>query len=304
MRLEQLDFFVEVSRSRSFSHAASHLFMSQQNVSTAIAKLEAELGFQLFERTHHGVVLTPQGIEALIKAEEILERVRDLKSIGQTAEKQLTGELRVELVPYIALPEMIVDFYRRNPAISIKTTERAPADIIADLHEGTADVGFMYLRKEELPRRVELLDTPGLEQEKLSQDQLYFCVSKKLKYPHRSYTIQELFEKRVPLVVFENLYDWAMETFEMIQVKNPLVYRVDVHVYKKMIQEGLAAGFATKTGLDQEIIFKKGEIDTLKIRGASLIVCMLYKKEPMSPMKEDFLSIIREKFQELHSEEA
>ncbi len=79
MRLEQLYFFVEVSRSRSISLAASRLFMSQQNVSTGIRKLEAELGIQLFDRTHHGVVLTPKGQEALAQAKEIIEKVGQLK---------------------------------------------------------------------------------------------------------------------------------------------------------------------------------------------------------------------------------
>ena len=87
MRLEQLQFFVEVSRCRSISLAASRLFMTQQNVSSGIRKLEAELGFDLFERTPRGVVLTPQGEEVLVKAEEIIEEVESLKMIKHPAAK-------------------------------------------------------------------------------------------------------------------------------------------------------------------------------------------------------------------------
>jgi len=302
MRLEQLRFFVEVSRRHSFSLAASHLFLTQQNISTGIRKLEEELGFKLFERTHQGVILTPLGEEVLVKAEEILEQVDGLKTIGRSASKQLTGELRVELVPYIALPEIIVYFYRQNPAVTIKTTERAPAEIITNLQQDTADVGFVYLRTEETLSQEEDLKTPGLVQEKLSNDQLYLCVSKKLQFPKQSYSISEILEKKMSLVIFDSLYEWTMESFGMVNAEGPLVYRADTQVYKKMIQEGLAAGFATKMGLDQEIIFKKGEVNTLRIKGAYLTVCMLYKESPTSSLKTDFISMIRTKFQEMSTE--
>ena len=293
MRLEQLSFFVEVSHCQSISLAASRLFMSQQNVSTAIRKLEAELGFELFERNHYGVVLTPQGEKLLVKAEMILQEIDSIKKIGRSAKKPLTGEVRVEMVPYIALPGMIVDFYRQNPAATVKTTEKSPAEIISNLNKGLADVGFIYLRKEEA------LETPGLEQVKFSKDQLYFCVSKKLNYPKRNYTISELLQKKMPLIIFDSLYDWTLEAFDMINEQKPLVYRADVQLYKRMILNGLAAGFATKTGLEQEIVFSKGEVDVMKIKGLYLVVCMLYKKTPMSRVKKEFLNMVRENFLEL-----
>jgi|GEM_PF-1589917 len=301
MRLDQLRFFVEVSRRRSFSLAASHLFLSQQNISAGIRKLEEELGFKLFERTHTGVVLTPLGEEVLSRAEDILERVEGLQTIGQVCAEQLTGELRVELVPYIALPEMIVYFYRQNPAVSIKTLEKAPADIVSSLREGTADVGFVYLRKDASLGSEEVLDTPDLVQERLSVDQLYLCVSKKLHFARQNYSIGELLEKRMALAVFDSLYDWTMESFGMLNIDDLRVYRADAQVYKKMVLEGLAAGFATKMGLDQEIIFKKGEINALRIKDMYLTVCMLYKKGCMTPLKEDFINTIRTKFHELSS---
>ena len=289
MRLEQLSIFVEVSRCQSFSLAASRLFMSQQNISVAISKLEAELGFLLFERSHHGVTLTPRGEEALVLVEDILQQAGRLKALGHSAKKQLAGELRVEAVPYIALPEMIVDFYLQNPAIAIKTSDNSPTEIIANLLNGSCDVGFIYLRNEET------LVTPGLELEKLYKDELYFCVSKKLKYPRRDHTISELLGKKLPLIMFDKLHDWTMEAFDMINEQHPLVYRADIQVYKKMIQGGLAAGFATKTGLDQEIVFKKGEVDTLRIQGLYLTVCMLYDKSSMTALKTEFLNMIRVK---------
>jgi DNA-binding transcriptional LysR family regulator len=297
MRIEQLYFFVEVSRCRSISLAASHLFMTQQNISTGIKKLEEELGLTLFERTHQGVALTPQGEEVLVQVKEIVEKIDRLKAIGCHPEEQLTGELRVDFVPYIALPDVILEFIKENPRVNIKTTERSPADIVANIVNGLADVGFIYLRDEES------LDNYPFELEKLARDQLYICVSKKLNYTKRNYSIDELIKKKMPLVVFNNLYDWTMETFAKNLKEKPLVFRVDTQLYKRMIREGMAAGFATKTGIDQEIVFSKGEVDTFKIADEFLTVCMLHKKTPSSPLKESFLAMIQERFQAMNAEE-
>lgn len=290
MRLEQLSYFVEVSRSRSFSLAASRLYMSQQNISTGIRKLEEELGFKLFERTPQGVVLTPSGKDVLAQAEDILRRVDDLKLLRHPHEKQLTGELRLDLVPYIALPEMIIEFYTHNPAAAIKTTEKSPPEIIANVQEGSTDVGFIYVREDER------IKASGLKQERIAEEQLFFCVSKKLDYPQRLYTEALLLEEQMPLIVFNCLYDWTMEILAGTGGKKPRVYRADTQLYRKMILEGLAMGFATSTGIEQEIIFKKDEVDAFAIEDYFLSVCMLYKKSPTSPLKERFLALTRERF--------
>jgi DNA-binding transcriptional LysR family regulator len=302
MRLEQLTYLVEVSRCTSISLAASRLFMTQQNISSGIRKLEAELGFELFERTHQGAVLTAKGEEVLVYAKEILKNIDACRLIGQSAPEQLTGELRVELVPYIALPELIVAFYRHNPDVSIKTTEKPPAEIISNIQNGSADVGFVYLRKGEG------LQTPSLKQEILSHDQLYFCLSKKLNSAKRSYTMNELIEEQLPLVVFDSLYEWTLESLNQLEGsgklkgRRPLLYRVDTQLYKKMILEGLAAGFATETGIEREIVFARNEVAVKRIEDYSLAVCMLYKKEPGSPLREGFLAMVREKFSSMDAQ--
>lgn len=44
--------FMALCETLSFTEAARQLYMTQQSVSKYIAKLEEDLGFQLFQRTH------------------------------------------------------------------------------------------------------------------------------------------------------------------------------------------------------------------------------------------------------------
>ena len=58
----QLRFFLSICKEKSFSKAASQLFISQQGLSKVIKQLEYHLDAPLFYRTPHGVELTEFGI--------------------------------------------------------------------------------------------------------------------------------------------------------------------------------------------------------------------------------------------------
>ena len=58
---DSLKLFCTVAEKMSFTAAGDALHMSKGAVSYQIAKLEGELGFQLFERRHTHIRLTPQG---------------------------------------------------------------------------------------------------------------------------------------------------------------------------------------------------------------------------------------------------
>lgn len=62
--LDLIELFLAVAGASSFSRAAAQLRMPKSSVSRGTARLEAQLGVELFHRTTHRVALTPAG-EAL-----------------------------------------------------------------------------------------------------------------------------------------------------------------------------------------------------------------------------------------------
>lgn len=58
MEINQIRYYIEVCNVGSMSKAAEKLHMSQQGLSLAIRRLEAELGCDLFYRKSSGLVLT------------------------------------------------------------------------------------------------------------------------------------------------------------------------------------------------------------------------------------------------------
>ena len=61
MELLQLKYFKTVADTGKISAAAEALFISAPALSTSISRLEKELGFPLFDRTHNAVILNRQG---------------------------------------------------------------------------------------------------------------------------------------------------------------------------------------------------------------------------------------------------
>lgn len=73
MNIQQLRYVVAIANNGTFREAASKLFVSQPSLSVSIKDLEAELGFQIFNRTTSGTVLTSQGLVFYEKALEVVK---------------------------------------------------------------------------------------------------------------------------------------------------------------------------------------------------------------------------------------
>ncbi|MCI6256431.1 MAG: LysR family transcriptional regulator [Clostridiales bacterium] len=84
MRLEYLQYLIEIDRCRSISKAAQNLYIGQTTLSSIVKNLEEEFGFSIFHRVHSGVVTTPEGEEALSLAWEILSRYEEIKLLSST----------------------------------------------------------------------------------------------------------------------------------------------------------------------------------------------------------------------------
>ena len=79
MDLFQLETFLAVAEERSFSRAAARLHRTQPAVSQVIAKLEAELGETLLERSSRDGTLTDAGEVLREYAQKMLNLRTDAK---------------------------------------------------------------------------------------------------------------------------------------------------------------------------------------------------------------------------------
>jgi LysR family transcriptional regulator of gallate degradation len=138
-----LHILLAIAEQGTFTRAAAARRISQPAMSSAIARLEQQIGVRVLERGRHGASLTDfgqllvrhaRGLQALLgqaKAEI------DLKRLGY--EGPLTiGGTPVTLIRLV--PAAIEQLTRRNPRISITLTEGVDGALLEKLRAGEIDV--------------------------------------------------------------------------------------------------------------------------------------------------------------------
>lgn len=146
---EALTAFVETVATGSFSAAARRLRKSQSTVSTAIANLEADLGFALFDRTARQPVLTEQGEQVLGYVQSILAasaRLDELAvSLTAQTEARLTFVLSDTLNPDV-LEDLMIQFDTRFPHTEFECLIGEEEDVIDLLQKERAQIGLTEAR--------------------------------------------------------------------------------------------------------------------------------------------------------------
>lgn len=146
VELRRLRHFSVLAETLNFHAAAERLHLTQPALTRSIARLEQELGVQLFERDKRHVELTPEGSALLDRARALL---RDADAIERTADSlrpDRRQELRVGLYG-TALAELthpiLSAFERRHDDISI-TVSDVPFDrALEPLLSGELDVALL-----------------------------------------------------------------------------------------------------------------------------------------------------------------
>jgi DNA-binding transcriptional LysR family regulator len=149
MDLFQLETFLAVAEERSFSRAATRLHRTQPAVSQVIAKLEAELGESLLERTAGN--LTDAGEVLREYALKLLNLRRDAESALVDLRSLHTGKLNVAANEYTCLYLLpVLDAFRKqHPRIKV-AVQRALASRISDeVLSHSVELGVISFRPED-----------------------------------------------------------------------------------------------------------------------------------------------------------
>ena len=117
MELRQLQTFVTITQTESFSRAAEVLGYTQSALTVQIRLLENELGVKLFDRMGKRVYLTAPGRQFLGHANQI---IRDIKCAREFAksEEELCSPLHVgtlESLCFSKLPQILNSFRSSHP---------------------------------------------------------------------------------------------------------------------------------------------------------------------------------------------
>lgn len=149
MNLKQLEVFIKVAESGSFSKGAEATFITQSTVSQHISALEQEFGLKLLDRTGKGARPTEAGKLLLERARRLVEYAKEIPAaIGRfkgihEAELNIAGSsIPGEYMIPAALPMLI----NRFPGLTIFLVQGDSRDVMAKVMAEEVEFGVVGAR--------------------------------------------------------------------------------------------------------------------------------------------------------------
>jgi DNA-binding transcriptional LysR family regulator len=199
MEIRQIQYFLSIVETGSFSEAADEHYISQSSLSKKIIALEKELGVPLFDRSKRQVFLTVAG-------EVFLEHARKINVAYKAMIVDLNGytpdsdSFSIAAIPVIAqygITTYIAQFREVYPNIHFTLEEIDGLNILPALEERRFDLAFT---------RHNFMDDEKFKCLEIRKDKLLVVVSKTNRYAKRScISIKELSDDN--FIVFDRVTD-------------------------------------------------------------------------------------------------
>lgn len=169
MQIEELRWFATLCETGHVGRAAAELGMSQPGLSRALARLEAELGAPLFDRSGRVLVLNRYGRAFLEHAERILaEDEAGRRAIAELASPQ-TGTVALAFLYTVGnwlVPRLLLSFRAEHPRVRFHLVQGGNTANLQALERGEVDLVITSPRP----------SAPGLAWRALRTEHLYLAV--------------------------------------------------------------------------------------------------------------------------------
>ncbi|MBR0152869.1 MAG: LysR family transcriptional regulator [Lachnospiraceae bacterium] len=145
MIIKEFLYILKVAECGTISKAAEELYISQPALTRYIHNLESSLNMKLFEKMGRNVKLTPFGQVYVDAGKKILKICDDLEQEANASDDMIRGTLRIgcgRRGSYI-LPEIIPEYSKRFPSVSLKMSESSYAEVESMLIQGKVDIGIL-----------------------------------------------------------------------------------------------------------------------------------------------------------------
>ncbi|MBE9607323.1 LysR family transcriptional regulator [Acetobacteraceae bacterium H6797] len=146
LNLRQLEVLRAVMRLRTTIGAAAEIGMSQPAVSNAIKNMEAQLGFQLFDRVNNRLVPTEEALSLYHDAEPMFLMFQGIRQKATDLRHSRTGRLRVTTTAELSdslLPLALHSFAAQHPRVDLSLETRSMIEMLDGLEAGITHIGLV-----------------------------------------------------------------------------------------------------------------------------------------------------------------
>lgn len=148
MDLRQLEMFLAIVETGSFTRAGEKLFVSQSAISRQIKMLEEELGDQIFRRIHKKIYLTPTGEILLQHSRKVFNDLRMMESEIADLTHLRRGSLHLaggmSVCTYL-FPKLLKRYRELYPNVELRIATGISEEILRMLRANEADLALLSL---------------------------------------------------------------------------------------------------------------------------------------------------------------
>jgi DNA-binding transcriptional LysR family regulator len=140
--LRSLKYFVKAAETLNFTRTAKECYISQTAISLNIARMEQEIGYDLFDRGGHGVHLTSAGEDFYIWANITLKSYENAIKRGIDINGGYSGTIRLAFSNSIEAKTFVRDlqvFRKKNPGVYVDVYIINPHHIVGEIASGNVD---------------------------------------------------------------------------------------------------------------------------------------------------------------------
>lgn len=143
----QIEYVVMVAELRSFSRAAEKLSISQPALSSYIAKIERDIGKQLFDRSTSPLKVTDVGVEYIKHAKEIKAIKEEFKRYVSGKDEMQSGKVNIGCSQFFScefISNAIAEFCEKHPNVEVVVHEDALDELSQKTSSGELDMFISF----------------------------------------------------------------------------------------------------------------------------------------------------------------
>jgi DNA-binding transcriptional LysR family regulator len=296
MNLRQLEVFVAVVETGSFSRGAESASLTQSTVSQHVASLEGEVGLRLLDRTGHGIVLTGAGELFLRHARQVLSECDALRRAmtGFHGLQQVDLTVGASNIPanYL-IPAILPRLSAEHPGIALTLRTGDSRAILDQLLTNCMELAVVGTRS----------DDRGLEFTPLASDLLVLAVNPRHPWSRcATITLDDLVGS--PLVVRESGSGSDQALHQALRLAGVDSARLQVAVrlgsneaVRQTVIGGFGAAFLSEISIRQEL--QNGYLVKVPVSGFSVprqFWLVTRSRRTASPAARVFAALIQESF--------
>ncbi|MFK9092107.1 LysR family transcriptional regulator [Bacillus salipaludis] len=152
MEWDQINYFQTVARVEHITLAAKQLSISQPALSRSIAKLEDELGVQLFDRKGRNIFLNRYGKMFLHRVEQSIKQIEIGKQEIWDEIHPDHGIISLSFIPSLGIsviPEILSTYHKQHSTIKFQLHQASNREIVDQLKSRKIDLALITLLHED-----------------------------------------------------------------------------------------------------------------------------------------------------------